>query len=417
MKKLAKLRMNLSSPSDRGFQMSSVQKCAWAIGGFIVPLMALGSPNTGLPLLIGFFGVLTFDRSFWREIPTDLMGPLFVLILWGLISSYWSINPSVSFKQGLKLLVILGLGLNWLSFCLRATENEAFLQGMMGGLILLTTVIIIDFQLDYPFVHLVDRGAIRAYVTPTILITLSCYPICLWIKEKNGISYASAMFIIIVMSLLSVDIDVSIVALALGGMALAVTYVLSPKILGSLLKIGFAAILLFLPLCMGGLTPEVIQSFNRLVPVFSYIHRLHIWRYISQKSLQDFFWGYGLGTAKLGALNPNSYTWTFIEKTGQQSQHAYELPLKPLFYHPHNMILQTWLEMGFVGVLILGFFFWRLFSRVTILPLRERLLSVGYITVLLTFSFVAVDLFHTCWLSIVFLGTGIVILVNKTQPA
>ena len=75
----------------------------------------------------------------------------------------------------------------------------------------------------------------------------------------------------------------------------------------------------------------------------SIIHRLLVWEYVGKNILKKPFTGYGIGTSRLIGQNiihniPN----TNIEIKGG-------IPL-----HPHNNLIQIWLELGLLGALIMS---------------------------------------------------------------
>lgn len=386
------------------------------ICGVLLPVAALLSPNSGLPLIGVLMGIVTM-RPFWRDLPKDILIPLSGLVGVGIISSFWSLDPWLSFLQGLKLLVLLSFGFNWISFCLHTSEEKFFLNGMVIGLFITMAFIIIDHQLGNPFVRLCGKGDIKTYVALTVFAALSFYPLCFWLQDRRGLVCALLATGFTFACFLSVDVDMNIVALVLGGLALVVTLIVRSKILEPLLKVALSGLLFLFPVCMAVLTLDNIQSFNHMVPTFSFVHRVHIWRYLGLKIFQSPFIGYGLGTGKLESLKPDLYAWTFIEKTGQPSFFSHSLSQNPLFYHPHNAVLQTWLETGIVGTLLLAYFLLKLVSHLCTLQLRQRLLGFSYVTVVLSFSLGSVDMLHTWWLSAVLLSVGTVVLVNRPQPA
>jgi O-antigen ligase len=159
----------------------------------------------------------------------------------------------------------------------------------------------------------------------------------------------------------------------------------------------------------------MVQTINDNIPIFSYIHRLHIWRFLSEKIVQSPWIGYGLDTTHLQVINPPFYTWTFFEKVTNNPVLVHHiLPHEPLFRHPHNVIIQWWFELGLVGIVLSSLFFLKIFARVHNWPNPQRILTLGYSITAIAISLVSLDFWHSWWFSALWISTGSVVLVNRT---
>ena len=66
------------------------------------------------------------------------------------------------------------------------------------------------------------------------------------------------------------------------------------------------------------------------------LHRLVIWSYAREKIANKLFFGYGLSSSR--SIAPQQITSLWIT-------HYQLMPL-----HPHNGVIQLWLELGLVGI-------------------------------------------------------------------
>jgi O-antigen ligase len=89
----------------------------------------------------------------------------------------------------------------------------------------------------------------------------------------------------------------------------------------------------------------------------SYTHRLFIWHSASAQALQKFWTGFGLGSSR--------YRYCFVEPSHIPIWYNSErmiLAAPETCLHPHNFMVQIWLELGFIGT-ILGCIAWIMYWR------------------------------------------------------
>lgn len=113
------------------------------------------------------------------------------------------------------------------------------------------------------------------------------------------------------------------------------------KILLAVLAVSF---LFPLWIAASGIAPADITS--KLEPEqpgsYSIAYRMHIWDYVTDKIMQKPALGWGAGSSKhLGT-----------DADGQLSDPTFGLLGEPIPVHPHNGVLQIWLEYGAVGAIV-----------------------------------------------------------------
>ncbi|MFZ2019550.1 MAG: O-antigen ligase family protein [Methyloceanibacter sp.] len=135
----------------------------------------------------------------------------------------------------------------------------------------------------------------------------------------------------------------SVVAFFVGAIVLALA-VLSLKITRTLLMVGWTvATLLAVPL--GALPYELGWHHWTWLPPESVAARFYIWKYVADRVHERPITGIGIrGTRALHLIIPTD--------EGDPSHAAYALQGRQA-RHPHNIYLQTWLELGAIGAVLL----------------------------------------------------------------
>ena len=103
-----------------------------------------------------------------------------------------------------------------------------------------------------------------------------------------------------------------------------------------------AAATIAAPLSLIALDPAVLGE-QLDTSYLSLLHRLHIWSYVAERITDHPFRGWGLDASR----------WFEAGHVTVQSSMTAALTVDLLPLHPHNGILQIWLELGLPGVMLL----------------------------------------------------------------
>ena len=79
---------------------------------------------------------------------------------------------------------------------------------------------------------------------------------------------------------------------------------------------------------------QIVNQYGNIIPD-SAQHRIHIWHFVAQHAAERPFLGYGINNSE---HIKKQYSWA----TGPEKN------LLPS--HPHNIILQIWIELGIIGL-------------------------------------------------------------------
>ncbi len=91
-----------------------------------------------------------------------------------------------------------------------------------------------------------------------------------------------------------------------------------------------------------------------------FLHRDLIWNFSKNKILENPFKGYGLTSSRF--IGKNSYAFDYRND-----------PLLLLPLHPHNHVLQIWLELGLLGIIIFIIFLSRIWILISFLSNDKRI--------------------------------------------
>ncbi len=231
------------------------------------------------------------------------------------------------------------------------TENIKLYSYLFYGIIACFTLILIDYYCGSLIVASAEKvGKTRALILSKIGMTLS---IAVWPALCNQPFWKAALFCAILMCIMPIlDCDTAIVGLLLSLCAYGVASIES-KIFWRFIQTKIIIICLCLPFIFNTfLTDKNIHEINKFIRSYSYIHRLYIWQYTSKKIMERPWIGFGLGASaedKVGGeFATKPFYWEF--KNGE-GFHPSPIQGKKIPKHPHNMILQWWLECGLLGAL------------------------------------------------------------------
>ena len=91
------------------------------------------------------------------------------------------------------------------------------------------------------------------------------------------------------------------------------------------------------------------QTIGKNLPELSYsiYPRLVIWQFASNLAMEKPITGHGIRTSRVLSKNPNQVPFLYRDNGKLLTGNTKEIPL-----HPHNGLIQIWLELGAVGALL-----------------------------------------------------------------
>ncbi len=327
----------------------------FAIGFFFFPVTVLAALQVWIVAVIGTLAILAL--RVWRgsaHIP--LRAPLPILlasvIVWGFITWFWSIAPDHTIYTAIRLvmvalcLVVLTDTAAHLDTSRRKRFGVWLVAGTVAGLLLTAAMIVTNGEFAGWLGMEVQRGHELDRLNRTSgVIAILVWPVALVVAKMLGRWIAALVIALAALALFSLSPSTPVLAFVAGAGAFAVAW-MSPIWAMRLLLIAFAASIAMVPLL-----DQIVPTMNEFLIANisapnSEVHRFVIWRFAAERILEHPLLGWGMDSAR---AIPGGDTELFLFQVGEDVTTGPALPL-----HPHNALIQIWLELGLVGLLLAG---------------------------------------------------------------
>lgn len=345
-----------------------------AVAAGFAPVVAVAAPLGLAPLatLVLVAGIaLGWRDKPWHSVDRPLVGLVLALAVWGVAGTSWAMDPGQAAKSTLKLVVMTLAGLTlvgaiargrlaavlaarglaigcaaaaalllWEYLGHRATSQ--FIRGMVSG----------DFNLGAVGAKSpLNRGA-------TVLGLLQ-WPLALLATRHFGLRWGAMVVAAVTGTILLGDSGSARLA-ALAALAVFTVALLRPRAAFRALRVGVAVMVVAMPLGAANLPPpqETFQHWTWLP--LSLHHRLTIWTFTGARIAEKPVTGWAMDASRSMPGADDEIRVSRYDRAGNRVSSLLEAQL-PL--HPHNAILQWWLELGAVGAVMLAALFWRVLVR------------------------------------------------------
>jgi O-antigen ligase len=341
----------------------------------IFPVFAVVAPKSIVSVLVltGVAGLyLAVRRGAWRELFPPVLALLIALtLIWMLFKSLTVFDGSLTIALWFRLtgLMLCGFGALWLFRNLpdgnKRRVHNALIAGIVISLaILLLAVVALHFDLpglpnpDHPdpLVHF-SSGQM-------IVSMLSALALSVLLARRRPVG-AIALISVTLVIFLPMSSIIAIVALLLAAIGLVFGGILPRPALNAIAAI-LAIIVLITPIGVVSVPNNFAESkvLKESLKPFGFAkgldrsvqHRLQIWKFVVDRAYEKKYTGWGLDASRR-LPGGNALTSLGVSR----------LPL-----HPHNGILQVWLELGMPGLILLSL----LIGYVALVRAKER--SVSY---------------------------------------
>ncbi len=337
--------------------------------------------GAGLVLTLLCQSKKTFAKDLCRALKHPGFLILAVLLVWSFFSSAWSIKPFQSFKASLSQSVTLFL-VAVLFTHFRSLSQRSFSWAMQ----LLTALIFLSIFLLFLQIPLFfktfkdtlgyDWSTLKSNIALLLVVSIPLAAYRQLNCRKKGIALLLLLFSIILAY--QVDYQAGVFGLIIAGISAGLGYRFSyfiPMVSAYL----SAFLCLSLPFIFHFLLPAVdLKALWLTSGLSSFAHRLYIWDFITKQIWEKVFLGWGAATSR---GFPTDGLTTF--------EGSDILPS-----HPHNHIMQIWLELGGVGALILAVLHFLLFRSIAKLESRQ---ATAWAMLFSVASFVILSLSHSVW--------------------
>lgn len=308
------------------------------------------------------------------------------LFLWMAVSILWSMNPARSLVTLGKLsaTVLLALTLIGPAWFLFDKFARQILWTAFGATTILSLLLVGDVYSGGIFsLNVLGKGIHAPYGAfwfkpAATALVISVWPISLFLWKRGRFALTVFSIILSLVMVQAIGVNTGIIATVAGLVAgivfcqlrawrtwaaiglLSVTFVSAPIIMGPVLE-------------PENITPELSRSPAQ----HSIAYRLHIWHFAANTFLEKPLGGWGLGASRYVGDGQNVYD-------SVRGEIGEAIPL-----HPHNSVLQIFLELGVIGALLvlalIGRIIFRL-GRADWSP-PDRVFAFGmFVTILLIYA-------------------------------
>ncbi|MDF1847277.1 MAG: O-antigen ligase family protein [Parvibaculaceae bacterium] len=230
--------------------------------------------------------------------------------------------------------------------------------------------------------HDVDRlGAVLAANRPMVVLALMIWPVVLILAERVGVLAVAGLLLGILLVSFTAESQSSQLGLFAGSVVLSLALVW-PRATGWACLVGGAVAILGMPfffafIDLNQAIGESALARNTILP------RLELWAFVGEKVIDLFPFGYGLEAGR-------SISLADMDQTYFQGS---------LMHHPHNGVLQIWLEFGLIGAVGAALAWMALIKRVIEMNRWPAATSLAGAGCFLVIASVSHGLWQSWWVS------------------
>jgi O-antigen ligase len=380
--------------------------------GLLLPVSVVAPKGTVLLLVLTGLAIFALARPNLGALKFSygLSLPLGLFSLYVAMSSLWAEDSSQSFLLAVIVSAYLMAGLMFvrLGSGLNLMQDKTFLRlcvfgGCVGYVLYFSEyhsdLAITEFMRSFTGSSLatnIERSILLKPATNVAVLYLWPWILCV-MRLMHG--YRGLLALGLPFLVVSLNVSTSAVLASVGGAFVFALTFIAPKFMPRLLVVAILVFVVLAPFIFSKIPDPRISTENLDIFPSSAIHRLVIWhntlRLIDDRPVI----GRGMdGTRQL--YNKKSLEVVHIPGSSQRAGWAFES--EPIPLHPHNGVLQIWLELGLAGIVITGWYIVAIFGRIRALVENKETLAIvmaAIATNLVLFS-LSFGAWQNWWLSV-----------------
>jgi len=388
----------------------------------IVVGLAPLAPRVTVPALFVLFVFQIVEMARRRSLPSiniPLAAGLAALVAWAYLSTLWALAPTGAATTRLIPMFIAGL---FVIAWARDRADRTHIDVLLGGFAVAIAIYVFEaitwawltravHGFEWRDILDEDSGGIAVMsflINGTVILSLFMWPAVsgLWAIGRRW--SALALFIVVTGLTAAFGSETGLIAIFLGLLAGWLVSRGRGKAVKAL-SVLFVVIVLVTPFVFSRvLTSETIDRVIAEVPNApnSALVRLKIWQFTSERILERPLVGWGFDAAR--RIPGGGDKFELKTAAGRPITTELNLPL-----HPHNQILQIWLELGAIGALIVALTGATLIAQTANLPPVARNGSVALITAVLVFDNLSYGAWQSWWIAAVILAAAAQAAMNR----
>lgn len=390
------------------------------------PLVSIYAPLFMAPLmLVGALAIVLTALRERRRIPVPgrpVLILLGIMVLWGIVSTRWSVYAMGSFTAALQLLALFAAGAVVVgsAMLLDGAEAARIRLALVIGILVTLAVYAIEMVLNSPIQSifrdsLVGLEQIYSPFNRGLAVLVLLVPAAALALRRGGRLMLAVALLAATMAIVYVYYGTSV---ALGVACGIVAGTLSFLGRGPVTRlIGWLAAIMILAspfIAREAITPALLDEVGKQVFNVSIPHRFVIWQFAGTHALERPMTGWGLDAAR---SFPGGKATAPVTTRMCQPPCATQVEQLPL--HPHNMALQWWLELGLPGAALgatILFWFFHLIPRVALDRIEEGLL-VGQLTAATMIAALSYGAWQSWWLSTLVIALALTTAAIRVMPS
>jgi O-antigen ligase len=319
---------------------------------------------------------------------------LTALMIAGICSTLWSILPSQTLLQSCLNFLTVGSMAVFFSSLLSQEflRSEKFFKYL--SILFFTSLLILLAQaFTGSPLRVFMKLSYRSLKPNAEVLALLAFPVLAFFLQRKQYRLSILVFAGTLFLTYCVEIRTSFLALIIASGAGVLFYII-PRVMIFLLAVSSFIYTMVLPWVFSALShiDFCTEKFNCTYD--SFIHRLHVWRFISARILKNPWLGCGASVShnfpggKVTVLGTN---WEVLPS------------------HPHHYVMQVWLEQGALGALLLACFQSVLIWKMRQVPSRLLTALLGfYLVAVMIMLSMSHSLWHKWWITWIALCGGLV---------
>jgi O-antigen ligase len=327
----------------------------YAIAFLFLPVAAMATAQTWVLAVAGVVAILALRLVRGPILPSQnglLLLLVGLLVGWAAISTTWSLLPERAIITSIRLalvggsLIVLIDAAKQLGHVQRRIFGKWLIGGTVTGLALTALFIASSGVLSawFGITTFTGHELDRLNRTATVVAML-VWPVALIVAQFYGRYAAAAVITLSALTLFVLSPSTPLVAFIVGIFGFGIAW-FSQRWGKRFLLFAFAGSVIVIPL-LDVLAPIVVDTLVSVHPSpNSEIHRIRIWEFAASRIFEHPIIGWGLDASR---VIPGGHEQVFMFQSGDSRLTGQAMPL-----HPHNALIQIWLELGIVGVILIG---------------------------------------------------------------
>ncbi len=380
--------------------------------GFLAAPLAMVAPNalTLVAVIAAGFALAWGPRAeLLNAIPRVPAALLGTLVAFGMLSATWSIVPAYSAIKVLQLLVLFSTALVLIAMAkLSAPQRRAAIGlWLAAGVTVAITVVLFESLTDGLLQRLVkadvmaDEWVLLRYKRGAVVTAILLWPAVYCLFRRYGSIPAAALTLAAIFAFAELKTGTAYVALAAGAVA-AGAMLLAPVATARIGAGLLALMIIFMPLINYTKVADIAQSsligdrgLGRIES--SALHRLAIWQFARDRIAERPLTGWGLDSSR---AVPGG--------KGKAEGHGELMPL-----HPHNAILQLWLELGLVAAVIAVLMSLKIIPGIpaAVPDPKARAVFFGSLVSAIVIALAGFGLWQSWWIASLMLGSALLVAI------